>query len=157
MSETTKEYFEREKESRFDLMDYIESWTNFIERLEIAEKILWKDEVEKFVVYEEELNDDDQKVLDEQETDRDWIDEAIKNYYEPLSIERRVRVDPRDPSQVISYQDSKYKILITYGWPNVFFEIDFTAELHLYWWGDHYSRDFGSDFADKLLSFYWLE
>jgi hypothetical protein len=28
--------------------------------------------------------------------------------------------------------------------------------LHMYWWGDHLSREFGRDFADTLLNFYWL-
>ena len=157
MSQTSQEYFDRERESRLLLEDYLDEMPESIERLDIADKILWSDEVEKFVVYEDELDEDDRKVIDAFNTDRDWLDEAIKNYYDPLSIERRVRVNPRDPSQVESYQDSKYKILITYGWPNVFFEIDWTAELHLYRWGDHLTRDFGSDFADKLLSFYWLD
>lgn len=157
MSQTSQEYFDRERESRLLLEDYLDEMLESIERLDIADKILWSDEVEKFVVYEDELDEEWNKVIDAFNTDRDWLDEAIKNYYDPLSIERRVRVNPRDPSQVESYQDSKYKILITYGWPNVFFEIDWTAELHLYRWGDHLTRDFGSDFADKLLSFYWLD
>ena len=157
MSNTSQEYFDRERESRLLLEDYLDEMSESIERLDIADKILWSDEVEKFIAYEDELDEDWHKVIDAFNTDRDWLDEAIKNYYEPLSIERRVRVNPRDPSQVESYQDSKYKILITYGWPNVFFEIDWTAELHLYRWGDHLTRDFGSDFADKLLSFYWLD
>lgn len=156
MSETTKEYFEREKESRFDLIDYIDS-SDTEEKVEIARKILW-DEVDTFVEYEtDDEYTDWSKIVDEFASDLDWLDEAIKNYYDPLSIERRVRVDPRDPYDIEDRDDSKYKILITYGWPNVFFEIDFTAELHLYWWGEHYSRDFWADFADKLLSFYWLE
>ena len=157
MSNTSQEYFDRERESRLLLEDYIDEMSESIERLDIADKILWKDEVEKFIAYEDELDEEWNKVIDAFRTDRDWLDEAIKNYYEPLSIERRVKVNPRDPSQVESYQDSKYKILITYGWPNVFFEIDWTAELHLYRWGDHLTRDFGSGFADKLLSFYWLD
>ena len=156
MSETTKEYFDREKESRLLLEDYIDS-SDTEEKVEIAREILW-DEVDTFIEYEtDDEYPDWSKIVDEFASDLDWLDEAIKNYYDPLSIERRVRVNPRDPSQVESYQDSKYKILITYFWPNVFFEIDWTAELHLYRWGDHLTRDFGSDFADKLLSFYWLD
>ena len=153
MSETTKEYFEREKESRFTLMDYLDS-EQWIERVEIVDKLIWEWQIDDLLEWTEE---DWETVLDVDETNRDAIDDRVKNYLDPLSIERRVRVNPRDPSQVESYQDSKYKILITYGWPNVFFEIDFTAELHLYRWGEHYSRDFWADFADKLLSFYWLE
>lgn len=153
MSETTKEYFEREKESRFTLMDYLDS-EQWIERVEIVDKLIWEWQIDDLLEWTEE---DWETVLDVDETNRDEIDERVKNYLDPLSIERRVRVNPRDPSQVESYQDSKYKILITYGWPNVFFEIDFTAELHLYRWGEHYSRDFWADFADKLLSFYWLD
>lgn len=156
MSETTKEYFEREKQSRFNLLDYINS-SDTEDKVEMARKILW-DEVDNFIEYEtDDEYPDWSKIVDEFASDLDWLDEAIKNYYDPLSIERRVRVNPRDPSQVESYQDSKYKILITYGWPNVFREIDFTAELHLYRWGEHYSRDFWADVADKILSFYWLE
>ena len=156
MSETTKEYFEREKQSRFNLLDYIDA-SDTEEKVEIARKILW-DEVDTFIEYE---TDDEyldwSKIVDEFASDLDWLDETIKNYYEPLSIERRVKCNPYDPSIIEDRDDSKYKILITYGWPNVFREIDWTAELHLYRWTDHYSRDFGRDVADKLLSFYWLE
>lgn len=152
----TQGYFNREKESRLLLEDYLDS-LDTEEKVKIARKILW-DEVDTFIEYEtDDEYPDWSKIVDEFASDLDWLDEAIKNYYDPLSIERRVRVNPRDPSQVESYQDSKYKILITYGWPNVFFEIDWTAELHLYWWGDHFTRDFGKDFAEKILSFYWLE
>ena len=153
MSETTLEYFNREKDSRFDLLDYMNSDQD-IDRVEIVDKILWKWQIDDLLEWTEE---DWETVLDVDETNRDEIDNRVKDYYDPLSIERRVRVDPRDTSQVISYSDSRYKILITYGWPNVFREIDFTAELHLYRWGEHYSRDFWADVADKLLSFYWIE
>lgn len=152
MSETTKEYFEREKQSRFDLLDYLDEPTSSFHKIELAQKIMWSD-INSLLCVDEE---DNHQYIDPDNQDRDWIDEAIKNYYEPLSIERRIKCDPYDPS-VVEEDDSKYKILITYGWPNVFREIDWTAELHLYRWGDYYSRDFGRDVADKLLSFYWLE
>jgi len=141
MSETTKNYFEREKQSRFDLLDYLDADENldWNDKLDKARVIIW-DDVDKYIAYEKD--DDWNEMIDLFNTDRDWLYEAVRDYCDPLSIERRVRVNPRDPHEIESYQDSKYKILITYGWPNVFREIDFTAELHLYWWGEHYSRDF---------------
>lgn len=156
MAETTKEYFEREKQSRIDLFNYLDSDENldWDDKLDKA-RVLIHDDVDKYIAYEED--DDWNEMIDLFHTDRDWLNEAIRDYFEPLSIERRVKVDPRCPNEIESYQDSKYKILITYGWPNVFREIDWTAELHLYRWGEHYSRDFGKDVADTLLSFYWLE
>ncbi len=156
MSETTKEYFEREKQSRFNLLDYIDADENldWNDKLDKARIILW-DDLDVFIAYEED--DDWNEMIDLFNTDRDWIDESIKNYYEPLSIERRIKCNPRDPYDIEDRDDSKYKIMITFGWPNVFREIDWTAELHLYRWSDHYSRDFGRDVADKLLSFYWLD
>lgn len=153
MSETTKEYFEREKESRFTLMDYLDS-EQWIERVEIVDKLLWKWQIDDLLEWTEE---DWETVLDVDETNRDAIDDRVKNYLDPLSIERWIKCNPRDPYDIQDRDDSKYKIMITFGWPNVFREIDWTAELHLYRWSDHYSRDFGRDVADKLLSFYWLE
>lgn len=151
----TQDYFNREKESRLLLEDYLDS-SEDTDRLDIVDKILGRDEIEEFVVYQEP--DEDWEVfVDEYETDRDAIDEKVKEYYEPLSIEKRVRVNPRDPRDVIDTDNFKIEILITYGWPNVWLKIDRTAELDFYWWGDHLTRDFGSRFADKILSFYWLE
>lgn len=156
MSEKTKDYFEREKQSRFDLLDYLDADENldWNDKLDKA-RVLIHDDVDKYIAYEED--DDWNEMIDLFHTDRDWLDEAIKNYYEPLSIERRVKCNPRDPSIIEDRDDSMYKIMISFGWPNVFREIDWTAELHLYRWSEHYSRDFGRDVADKLLSFYWLE
>jgi len=155
---STQEYFEREKQSRLLWHDYYTETPESVERIEIAKEILWEDEVEKYIVYEEDDEYEDwSKVVDEYNTDRDWINEAIDNYYELLSIEKRVQVDPYDSSIILDKDNAIYKLAITIGWPGVFREIDWTAELHLYWWGEHYSRDFGSSFADDLLSFYWLE
>lgn len=153
MSETTKEYFEREKQSRFDLLDYLDEPTSSFHKVELAQKIIWSD-INDLLHYNEE---DNNQYIDPDNQDRDAIDEAVRNHCEPLSIERRVKCNPYDSSIIEDREDSKYKIMITYGWPNVFREIDWTAELHLYRWSDHYSRDFGRDVADKLLSFYWLE
>lgn len=153
MTETTKEYFDREKESRLELMDYIES-DDWEDKLNKAIKLIW-DEIHDFIVYKD---DEQNQEIDMINTDREWIEEAVRNYHEPLSIERRVRVNPRDPRELVNDgDDSKYKIYTTLWGPTVYWDIDRTAELHLYWWSEHYSRDFGSDFAGKLLSFYWLE
>lgn len=153
----TEEYFERERQSWLARHKYYNELSQSVDKIDRADEILWNDEVEPFIVYEDELDEDWEKVIDTYRTDRDWIDEAVKNYYEPLSIEKRVRVNPRDSSQVIDRDDAIYKLQITIWWPNVFWNIDWTAELHLYWWGEHLSRDFGVDFANDLLSFYWLE
>lgn len=152
----TQEYFDREKESRLQWHQYFETLSESVERLDMADAILWNDEVEQYIAYEDELDENWEKVIDEFHTDRDKIEEAIVNYYEPLSIEKRVRVDPRDSSHIIDKDDAKYKIVISLWWPTVYRDIDWTAELHMYWWGDHLTRDFGRDFADDLLSFYWL-
>lgn len=154
MSESTKDYFEREKESRFKLADYLDTLSESVERIEKARDILW-DEIETFIEYEKD-EDTWEEYIDEYNTDRDSIDDAIRNYYDLLSIEKRVKVNPYD-NIIEDKDDAKYKLMITRGWPNVFRDIDWTAELHLYWWGDHFTRDFGSDFANMLLSFYWLE
>lgn len=153
MSETTKEYFDREKESRFLLEDYLDS-SEDEDRVEIVDKILWTWQIDDLL--ERETDEDWDKVLDTYETNRDEIDERVKEYFDLLSIEKWCQVDPRS-NEVTDPDNSKYKLLISFGWPNVFREIDWTAELHLYWWSEHYSRDFGRSFADKLLSFYWLE
>lgn len=154
MSETTKDYFEREKQSRFLLQDYLDSDYQTIERLNIAKEILWWD-VNQYVEYEKD-EDTWQDAVDVLHTDRDWIDEAIRSYYEPLSIKKYVSVDPRS-NEIADVDDCTYHIQITRGWPNVYWNLDRTAELNLYWWSEHYSRDFGWSFVDKLLSFYWLE
>lgn len=153
MSETTKEYFEREKQSRFDLLDYLDEPTSSFHKVELAQKIIWSD-INDLLHYDEENNN---QYIDPDNQDRDAIDEAVRNHCEPLSIERRVKCNPYDPSIIEDREDSKYKIMITYGWPNVFWEIDWTAELHLYRWSDHYSRDFGRDAMLTILYFYWLE
>lgn len=152
----TQEYFDREKESRLQWHQYYETLSESVERLDMADAILWNDEVEQFIVYEDELDEDWEKVIDEFNTNRGWLDEAVRNYYEPLSIEKWLRVDPRE-NVVIDKDDAKYKIYITLWWPTIYRDIDWTAELHLYWWGDHLTRDFGRDFAEDLLSFYALE
>lgn len=156
MSETTKEYFERVKQWRFDLLDYLDADENLDpeDKLEKA-RVIIGDDVDKYLAYEED--DNWKEMIDIFNTDRDWLNEAVRDYCEPLSIERWIKCNPRNPYEIEDREDSKYKILITFGWPNVFREIDWTAELHLYRWSDHYSRDFGRDAADKILSFYWLE
>ena len=153
MSETTKDYFNREKEKRLLLMDYLESSEDW-DRVDIVDKILWTWEIDEFL--ERETDEDWDKVIDEYETDRDSIDNAVREYFEPLSINKWCRVNPYD-NTIIDTDNCKYEILITYGWPNVWMNIDSTAELDLYWWGDHLSRDFGSSFANNILSFFGLE
>ena len=161
----TQEYFDREKDSWFLLEDYL-SASNDIDKVEIAQEILGETGVEDYVVYlteEDEnwdevpvLDEDWNKELDERDTDRDWLDEAVRDYFEPLSIEKWCKVDPYS-NEVVDTDDCRYEIQISAWWPNVFREIDYSAELHLYWWGTHLSRDFWSAFADTLLSFYWLD
>ena len=153
MSKTTEDYFNREKEKRLLLMDYLESSEDW-DRVDIVDKILWTWEIDEFL--ERETDEDWDKVIDEYETDRDSIDNAVREYFEPLSINKWCMVNPYD-NTIIDTDNCKYEILITYGWPNVWMNIDSTAELDLYWWGDHLSRDFGSRFANDILSFFGLE
>lgn len=153
MSKTTEDYFNREKDKRLLLMDYLESSEDW-DRVDIVDKILWTWEIDEFL--ERETDEDWDKVIDEYETDRDSIDNAVREYFEPLSINKWCMVNPYD-NTIIDTDNCKYEILITYGWPNVWMNIDSTAELDLYWWGDHLSRDFGSRFANDILSFFGLE
>ena len=53
MSETTKEYFEREKDSRFTLMDYLDS-EQWIERVEIVDKLIWEWQIDDLLEWTEE-------------------------------------------------------------------------------------------------------
>ena len=148
------EYFEREKQSRFLLQDYLDSDYQTIERLNIAKEILWWD-VNQYVEYEKD-EDTGEEFVDTYHTDRDWIDEAIRNYYEPLSIKKYVSVDPWT-NEIEDVNDCAYELAITVGWPGIYIHIDWTAELIFNWWWDHLTRDFGKDFANTLLSFYWLD
>ena len=108
---STQEYFERERQSRLLWHDYYTETPESVERIEIAKEILWEDEVEKYIVYEEDNEYEDwSKVIDEYNTDRDWINEAIDNYYELLSIEKRVKVDPYDSSEILDKDDAIYKL-----------------------------------------------
>ena len=134
-------------------MDYLESSEDW-DRVDIVDEILWTWEIDEFL--ERETDEDWDKVIDEYETDRDSIDNAVREYFEPLSINKWCMVNPYD-NTIIDTDNCKYEILITYGWPNVWMNIDSTAELDFYWWGEHLSRDFGSSFANSLLSFFGLE
>lgn len=148
------EYFEREKKSRLLLREYLDCEYQTIERLNVAKEILWWD-INQYIEYEKD-EDTGQQFVDAYRSDRDWIDEAIRNYYEPLSIKKYVSVDPWT-NEIEDINDCTYEIAITVGWPGIYWKIDWTAELVFNWWGDHLTRDFGRDFADMLLSFYWLE
>lgn len=153
MTETTQQYFEREKKSRLLLSEYLDtlSWT--LSKLNVAKEILWWD-VNQFVEYETDA--DWVEWVNLRTTDWDWIDEAVRNYYEPLSIIKYLSVDPWT-NEVLNDYDAKYEIQITIGWPNVYWDIWMSAHLHLYWWSEHYDWDFWMEFASDLLSFYWLE
>lgn len=155
MTETTKEYFDREKESRILLSDYLDEDTSSFHKVELAQKILWGD-INDLLYYDEEDDVPHRQYINPNHQDWEQIDGAVRNAYEPLSIKKYVSVNPRS-NEVDNVDDCTYLIQITLGWPNVYWDIDRSAELHLYWWSEHYSRDFGGSFVDKLLSFYWLE
>lgn len=154
MEKVSTDYFEREKKSRMQLREYLDCEYQTIEKLNIAKEILWWD-VNQYVEYEKD-EDTWQQFVDAYRTDRDWIDQAIKDYYEPLSIKKYVSVDPRT-NEIEDVNDNCYEIYITVGWPGIYWKIDWTAELIFNWWGDHLTRDFWKDFAETLLSFYGLE
>lgn len=150
----TQDYFDREKQDWLDLREYLDCESETIEKLNYAKRILWWD-INQYVEFEKD-EDDWKEYVDVYRTDRDWIDQAIKDYFEPLSIKKYVSVDPRT-NEIEDVNDCTYEIWLCVGWPWVFFHIDTTAELVVNWWWDHLTRDFGSDMAEAILSFYWLE
>lgn len=150
----TQDYFDRERQDWIYLREYLDSEAESLEQLNYARQILWGD-INEYVEFERD-EETWQDVVELRHTDWNWIDEAIKNYFEPLSIKKYVSVDPWT-NEIDNIDDNAYEIWLCVGWPWVYIHIDTTAELVVNWWGDHLTRDFGSDMAETILSFYWLE
>ena len=120
-----------------------------IEKLEYARKIA---DIDEYIDYF--TNEDGKKEeVDFESTDRDRIDEAVREQnsldIEPAIYVRKKRGEWYDP------EDFMYEITLAFWWPNVTFAwtSGFNGTLRVGWWFHSADKVLCQDDTDDLLSF----